>query len=381
MYELIERYLNRLMKESTPEKPFWNIELKRANKQNRWNYIDGCITSSLLALHQVTNDDRYFNFVESFVDYYIFDDGTIRGYDPYEFSTDDLSESKVLFYLYQQTRKAKYLKAIHHTYLQVEHHPRISTGNFWHKKIYHDQVWLDGLYMMQPFYTMYETQFNFKKNYTDIINQFHHVRKLMFNEEKKLYYHAYNESRSLFWADSKTGLSKNFWLRATGWFVAALADVASLIDDQNYKQELSLLLKEAIDGLLQYQDSNSHLFYQLIDRSDLDKNYLETSGSLLIAYSILKAVNEEILPASYYQTGKNIFDSIYHNRLSEIDGELNLTGICLVAGLGPENNPRRDGTVEYYLSEPIVENDAKGVGPLIMAYTEIIRHEKRANSI
>ncbi|HEY8405812.1 MAG TPA: glycoside hydrolase family 88 protein [Acholeplasma sp.] len=378
MNEKINQYINELMEKSTFEIPYWNQELKLKQKPNRWNYIDGCMTSSLLNLYDVTSDSKYLTFVDSFIDYYVFDDGTIRGYDPHEYSTDDVSESKVLFRLYELTKKEKYLKAIKQTYQQILTHPRISTGNFWHKKIYHDQVWLDGLYMMLPFYVQYETLFNDKKGYSDIINQFINVRKLMFDEHKKLYYHGYDESKSLFWADQQTGLSKNFWLRAMGWYVASLSEVAALIQSNQEKHILKELLKEAIDGLLQYQDPKTHMFYQIIDRKDVKGNYLETSGSLLIAYAILKAVNDHNLNELYFEIGKSIFDGVVEHRLKETKDGFNLTGICLVAGLGPENNRRRDGSIEYYLSEPIVDNEAKGTGPLIMAYVELLRHEKKS---
>lgn len=375
MYKIIDDYIDYLIGESTPEKPIWNIELLRDNKPNRWNYIDGCITSSLLELYKVTNDEKYLNFVDHFADYYVNLDGSIKGYNPYHYSTDDLSESRILFDLYHYTKKEKYLKAIEHTYLQVKTHPRISTGNFWHKKIYHDQVWLDGLYMMQVFYTRYETLLNNKKYYSDIFNQFKNVRNLMYHPTKKLYFHGYDESKTLFWADKKTGLSKNFWLRAIGWLAAGLADVATDMDDKNYKLELSNQLTELLEGILKYQDKETHLFYNLVDLVNLPGNYLETSGSLLLAYAMLRASNENLIDNKYYAIGKEIFDSIVKERLTLKDGKLNLSGIVLVSGLGPEDKPNRDGSIEYYLSEPIVDNEAKGVGPLIMTYSEVKKHE------
>ena len=374
MYKKIETYIKDLVKNSTPDQPAWNIEVQRHGKPNRWNYIDGCFTSSLLSLYEVTKNKTYLDFVENFADYYVFEDGLIRGYDPTHYSTDDVSQSRILFDLFNTTGKEKYLKAIYHSYSQILNHPRTKSGNFWHKQIYHDQVWLDGLYMMQVFYTRFETNFNFKKNYDDIMNQFRTVRKIMFNENDKLYYHCYDESKSLFWANKETGLSSHYWLRAIGWLVAAFADVASYMDDIDNKNELAGLLKECVDGLLEYQDPQSKMFYNIVDRKDHPDNYLETSGSLLISYGILKGVNEGLLDKRYYKIGKEIFDEVIKNRLVTKDGKTVLTGIVLVSGLGPEDNPRRDGTLKYYFSEPVVENDAKGVGPMIMAYTELAKY-------
>ena len=373
MYKIINKYIDKLMT-SDPSMPLWNIESIRQGKKPAWNYIDGCMTSSLIELYKTTKEEKYIEFVKKFVDYYVFDDGSIRGYDPSHFSTDDVCESRILFDLYDLTQNEKYNKAIEKTYYQVLNQPRTKEGNFWHKKIYPHQIWLDGLYMMQPFSTRYQT-LKANKDYSDIVNQFVNVRKLMFDENVKLYYHGYDSSKSMFWADSNTGLSKNFWLRSIGWFTVGLIDVYDYMDKEAKEKEIiAKLFKETIDGILMYQDEESKMFYQLPDKKYVEGNYLETSGSSMIAYALLKGARLNVLDESYRQKGKEIFEGICNKYLSvNQDGDLNLGGICLVAGLGPENNLRRDGSVKYYLSEPIVENDAKGVGPLIMAYTEMIK--------
>ena len=372
MYEIIDKYIDKLMT-SEPDKPLWNIEAIKLGKKPSWNYIDGCMTASLIELYKTTGDKKYLDFVIKFVDYYVREDGTIFGYDPKKYSTDDLSESKILFDLYEYTKNEKYKKAMELAHSQILTHPRTKEGNFWHKKIYPNQVWLDGLYMMQPFYTRYQTLYN-KKDYADIVKQFKNVRQLMFDEKAKLYYHGYDSERQLFWADKKTGLSKNFWLRSIGWFTVALVDVLDFMDEQMYDEYHTIkdIYKETIEGILQYQDKESKMFYQVPNMPGKEGNYLETSGSAMIAYAILKGVRLEALPERYRKIGLDIFDGICKKYLTEKqNGDLNLGGICLVAGLGPEENKRRDGTYEYYISEPIVENDAKGVGPLIMAYTEV----------
>ena len=377
MYEIINKYIDKLMT-SSPDMPLWNIEAIRSGKKPVWNYIDGCMMTSLIEMYKTTNDKKYIDFVIKFVDYYVFDDGTIRGYEVEKYSTDDVCESRILFDLYDITKNEKYSKAIELAYSQVKTHPRTKEGNFWHKKIYPNQIWLDGLYMMQPFYTRYQTLRN-KKDYADIINQFKNVRALMFDEDKKLYYHGYDSSREMFWADPKTGLSKNFWLRSIGWFTVGLVDVLDFMDEQMYDEynTIKVLLKEVIDGILQYQDQESKMFWQVPNYPNREGNYLETSGSSMIAYAILKGVRLEVLPERYQKIGLDIFNGICNKYLSvKPDGDLNLGGICLVAGLGPANNLRRDGSYEYYISEPIVENDAKGVGPLIMAYTEVMKVNK-----
>lgn len=371
MNDIIEKYIDKLMT-SKPDMPLWNIESIKQGKKPAWNYIDGCMTSSLLEMHATTGDRKYLDFVISFADYYVSDDGSIRGYDPMKFSTDDISESRILFDLYKHTGNEKYLKAIKLCYTQILNHPRTKEGNFFHKAIYHDQVWLDGLYMMQVFYTRYQSQFG-GCDYSDIVRQFSNVKRIMFDEKAGLYYHGYDSSRTLFWADKETGLSRNFWLRSIGWYLVGLVDVYSYMDESavDSRNAIASIFRTSIEGILRYQDKESKMFYQVPNFPGREGNYLETSGSAMISYAILKGARLGILPPSYADIGYGIFKGISERMLSVENGDLNLRGICLVAGLGPEDNTRRDGSYEYYISEPVVENDAKGVGPFIMAYTEV----------
>ncbi len=374
MYEIIDKYIDKLMT-SEPDKPLWNIEAIKLGKKPSWNYIDGCMTASLIELYKTKGDKKYLDFVIKFVDYYVREDGTIFGYDPKKYSTDDLSESKILFDLYEYTKNEKYKKAMELAHSQILTHPRTKEGNFWHKKIYPNQVWLDGLYMAQVFYTRYQTIYG-GKDYADIVKQFKNVREIMYDPKAKLYYHGYDSSKTMFWADKETGLSKNFWLRAIGWYTVALVDVLDYMDQQMYDEYATIkaILKETVDGILQYQDKDSKMFWQVVNYPGREGNYLETSGSAMIAYALLKGARLEVLPERYREIGKGIFEGICKKYLSANEnGDLNLGGICLVAGLGPDKDRRRDGTYEYYISEPVVENDAKGVGPLVMAYTEMIK--------
>lgn len=374
MYKIIDRYIDKLMT-SKPDLPLWNIEAIKQGKKPAWNYIDGCMMVSLLELYKTTKEEKYLEFVKGFVDYYVHEDGTILGYNKEKYSTDDVSETRVLFDLYAYTKEEKYSKAIEMVYEQVKTHPRTKEGNFWHKKIYPNQVWLDGLYMMQPFYTRYETERNKMQNYADIVRQYINVYSLMRDEKTGLYYHGFDSSKEMFWADKKTGLSKNFWLRSLGWFTVSLIDVYEYMNEQMYDEyhTIKMMFKETVDSLLKFQDQESKMFYQVPNFPNREGNYLETSGSSMIAYAILKGVRLKALPERYQKIGLEIFNGICNKYLTVKNDDLNLGGICLVAGLGPETNLRRDGTFEYYMSEPVVENDAKGVGPFIMAYTEVKR--------
>lgn len=372
-YSVINRYIDRLIEESTPDAPIWNIENIRKGKEPAWDYIDGCMMTSLYTIYRLTGNRKYLDFIDNFVDYYVFDDGTIRGYEMSTYNVDNINEGRVLFDLYKETGKPKYKRAINLLYSQLQSQPRTEGGNFWHKKIYPNQVWLDGLYMAQVFYTRYETTYNRGRNYGDIVKQFRNVWLNMYDNDKKLYYHGWDTSKQAFWADPETGLSKSFWLRSIGWYTVGLVDAISYFDlsRPNLKTELITIFRKTIEGLEQYIDPEKHMFWQVVDQMGREGNYVETSGSAMIAYAMMKGARLGFVDRRFAAVGEKIFNGICREYLTETDGELNLGGICLMAGLGPENNPARDGTYEYYISEPVVENDAKGTGPFVMAYTEI----------
>lgn len=344
------------------------------NKQtDKWNYEDGCVLMGAWQLYQATKEEHYKDFIMNYVDNAISEDGVIKEYEEELYNIDSVAPGRVLFLAYDETGNEKYKKAIEALIQQLRNHPRTNCGNFWHKNIYPNQIWLDGLYMAQPFYMMYETRFNNKENYNDIINQFKNVRKYIYNKEKGLYYHAYDEAKVQMWADKETGLSPNFWIRSMGWYLMAIIDTMDEMDkeDSEVYNYLKTLFQEAIDGILQYQDKESKLFYQVIDRADVENNYLETSGSSMIAYAIMKGARLEVLDKDKYSIiGKEILENLFEQKLINVDGKLSLTGICGVAGLGPKDT--RDGSVEYYLSEPIVSDEQKAVGATMMAYAQYL---------
>lgn len=371
----INEYIEYLLDNSSAEKPMWNKELVLSGKQNKWNYIDGCMITALLSLYEMTGNERYFTFAKDFIDYFVQPDGTIRTYDVTEYNLDNINTASNLFFLYDKTGDEKYKLALDHVRTQLDTMPRTKEGSFWHKDIYPNQVWLDGLYMAEPFYMRYETKFRKMEKCSDVIHQFKNVEKYMKDPKTGLYYHGYDESREMYWADPVTGCSPNFWLRSLGWFSLALTETAQACDEALYyeKRYLIGLLEKLADALLPFQDE-SGMFYQVPDKKDAEGNYLETSGTALIAYAILKAVRLGFIAPRYAKMAEKAFDGICDSYLSKNeDGTLKLGGICLVAGLGGKQH--RDGSLEYYFSEPVVENEAKGVAPFLLAYTEMLRKE------
>ena len=372
--EILNRYIDELLEKSTPQAPMWNIEQIKAGKPSAWNYIDGCMIKAVIELYQITRDEKYLQFADNFIDYFVREDGSIASYDPEEYNLDNVNAGKTLFELYKLTGKEKYRRAIDTVYSQLAAQPRTSAGSFWHKKIYPNQVWLDGLYMAQPFYMQYEAAYNDGRGCGDSYQQFITVYERMRDLRNGLYYHAYDDSRQMFWCDKVTGLSSNFWLRALGWYAMALIDTMEIMPESLSKEKarLNAIYKELIDSMLPYQDEETGMWYQVVNRGGIKPNYLETSGSAIFAYAIMKSVRLGFLDESYFQYGEKAFSGICRTYLSEENGELQLGGICLVAGLG--NKEMREGTFDYYMREPIVKNEAKGVAPLILAYIEIMFH-------
>ena len=370
MYEQIDAYVDRLIRESTPERTIWNVERLRQGKSADWNYIDGCMMTALLSMEEITGEAKYFDFVEGFVGHFVREDGSILTYDQSKYNLDDVNEGRVLFSLYSRTGKEKYRKAADLLREQLRSQPRTREGNFWHKAIYPNQVWLDGLYMAQVFYALYEKYFG-SGDFSDTVRQIETVHKRMFVPETGLYCHGYDESRSIFWADPETGRSKGFWLRSLGWFAVALADLCEILPPA--EESIRRIFRELMENVARYADAESGLYWQVVDQGGRAGNYLETSGSSMLAYAMLKGARLGVLGQEYAAKGEKTFHGIVERYLSFRDETLNLGGICLVAGLGPADNPRRDGTFEYYISEPVVENDAKGVAPFLLCYTEIKR--------
>lgn len=301
---ILDKYIDQLLEKSTPQAPIWNIEKIKSGKPSTWNYIDGCMIKAILDLYAIKGDKKFLEFADSFIDYFVQEDGSIHSYDPLEYNIDNVNAGKTLFELYKLTGKEKYRKAIETIYSQVKFQPRTKEGNFWHKLIYPYQVWLDGLYMGQPFYVQYEAEFNNCENIMDSFHQFMNVYEIMRDPKTGLYYHGYDSTKQIFWADKETGLSKNFWIRALGWYSMALIDTVAVMPDQfqEQKDKLCSIYKELIDSMLKFQDP-SGMWYQVVDQGGKEGNYLETSGSAIFAYSIMKSVRMGILDKSYFKHG------------------------------------------------------------------------------
>lgn len=340
--------------------------------KDRWNYEDGCVLKGAWDLHEATGEDAYADFVKGYVDARVSPEGEIQGFDYREFNIDNVNTGKVLRALYHATGKERYAKAMMHQYQQLLHHPRTAEGSFWHKNIYPSQVWLDGLYMAMPFYAGYLKDFEPETGFADIAAQFETVKRRMHDPETGLYYHGYDESRKERWSDPATGCSPHFWSRAMGWYVMALVDTLEVLPQSAEASVLKDQLTEAMDALMRVQDKASRMWWQVLDQGAREGNYLETSGTLMIAYALMKGGRLGVLSKERREEGEKVFQSVVESQLDL--GKNELHGICGVAGLG--NVPYRDGSYGYYVSERPIVNDHKGIGVFLMTYGEWIQAKK-----
>lgn len=341
---------------------------------HRWHYIEGCILKAYMDSFNHTGNEDDYRFVKAFIDGRYNAEGEISEIKAEYYNIDQIRMAALLFPLYEREGDPKYKRVLDLLYLQLVTYPRTKAGSFWHKQNYPYQVWLDGLYMGQPVYVSYIKKFTKQKNFSDPLNQFANARRFIYNEQKRLYNHAYDESRQMFWCNKATGQSPNVWGRAVGWFAMALVDVLELLEGEPADTEpMKQVIKELVEDMLPYQQREG-MWFQVVDRIEHPGNYLETSGTLMLAYAILKGVRLGYLPKEYATYGKQAFDGTISIYLREEEGEVLLGGICRSAGLGtkPENGQIRDGSLEYYLfQEQVVDNNGHGVAPLLMCHNEL----------
>lgn len=344
------------------------------NKIPKWSYPTAIVLEGAERIFEKTGNKEYYQYISTFGETMVKEDGSILSYDLSKYNIDMLNCGNVLLYLYQKEKKEKYLTALQTLRSQIDGQPRTSEGGFWHKKIYPNQMWLDGLYMGEPFYAHYTNIFSkdadAEKAYNDIVNQFDLIQKHLLDKKTGLLYHAWDESREQQWADKKTGLSPNFWSRAMGWYGMAIVDVLDYLP-QNHPGRVRLLsyLKSYCEAVIKVQDRETGLWYQVLDKGGEKGNYLEATGSSMFVYTMMKSVNKNYLPKSYKKFAKKGYEGILKNLITvDENGMVNLNRCCAVAGLG--GNPYRSGSYEYYINEEIRSNDPKGTGPFILASLE-----------
>lgn len=361
----------RLADSTIAEHPsLWNM--RKSDGDYRWAYTQGLVGLGMYRLHAKHHEPRYHDYMKAYVDHYVQADGHIRTVALDEFNIDSINSGKLLFPLLQETGDTRYRGAIEQLRRQLQWQPRTRDGIFWHKLKYPWQVWLDGLYMGAPFYAEHAQRFGRTDDFDDIVRQFRESYAKLRDARTGLLFHGWDESRLQRWSDPETGRSPGFWARSLGWYAMALADAYEHFPaEHGGRGELATLLGELSEALLAVQDARSKLWWQVPDQGGRAGNYLEASGSAMIAYAWAKGARLGMLEPRYRPLAQRSFASLVEE-LVDWDaktGRVQLRNVCRGAGLG--GDPYRDGTYAYYVSTEIAVNDAHGVGAFLLASAEI----------
>lgn len=336
-----------------------------------WHYEHGLLFKAIEQVWRATGDRKYWQFIQATIDQFVDEAGGIRTYRADEYNLDQINPGKLLFPIWRETGDPRYSIALGTLRQQLANQPRTRSGGFWHKQIYPYQMWLDGIYMAAPFYAEYASLFDDPAAFDDIAHQISLLEEHARDPQTGLLYHAWDESKHQRWANPVTGCSPHFWGRAMGWYAMAIVDVLDHSPTEHISRpRLIAIFARLIEAVLNVQDRATGLWYQVLDQGERAGNYLEASASCMFVYAIAKAVRKGYLPIEVLASAQRGYHGIVTRFLTIDDrGSVNLEGTCSVAGLG--GDPYRDGSYEYYIGEPIVTNDYKGVGAFILAAVEI----------
>jgi len=342
----------------------WMIE--NATKP-RWGYTHGLVVKAMLETWKSSGEKAYYNYAKIYADSLIDARGKIK-MDYLSFNLDNVNPGKILFDFYALTKDQRYKTAMDTLRKQLKEQPRTSEGGYWHKLKYTHQMWLDGLFMATPFLAQYGATFEDKAAFADALNQISLINKKTYDPKTGLYYHGWDESKEQAWANKVTGCSPNFWSRSIGWYAASLVDALDYLPKENKGREKVLaIVRNLAATLIKYQDPTSGVWYQVTDQGNRKGNYLESSASSMFVYFLSKSINKGYIAKSYVAPTTKAFNGLIKTFIkNEADGTITITNCCSVAGLGGDK-VYRDGSFEYYIGEPVIENDPKSVGPFILA--------------
>jgi len=352
-----------------------NSELTRFNSTPKLDYSVGLFSLSLLKLDAVAPDARCLKFAESAVGSLVSLDGKIQTYKPEEYQLDSINPGKTILALWQITRDGRYQKAAALLRQQLDTQLRTADGGFWHKQRYTNQMWLDGIYMAEPFYAEYAKLSGETNSFDDVAKQIRLIDEHTYDAKTGLNYHGWDAAKIQPWANPATGCSSNFWGRAEGWYAMALVDALDYFPTNHpARPQIIATFQKLCAGVMKWQDPQTGLWWQVMDQGARKGNYQEATASSMFVYALAKGVNRGYLPRADAAAAEKGFDGIVKNLIKdEGGGKWSLTQCCSVAGLGVASaaGRPRDGSFDYYISEPVVKNDLKGVGPFILAGIEL----------
>ncbi len=343
-------------------------------KDGAFCYEDGCLYRGLIVLGEATGDPRWSAHLRRLLEAQVRPDGSLAGYAAEEFNIDNILSGRAVLHLHRETDDPRWMAAARRLADQLARHPRTGSGVYWHMRRYPSQVWLDGLYMGLPFQIELGQMTARPELIVDALAQLRTALALTWREATGLYVHGYDESRAQPWADHETGQSPAHWARALGWLAMTLADVADLLGRDAFEAEGLGAPTRALAARLADLATPESLWLQVIDLPDLPGNYAESSASAMFAYALLRLDRLGVAPGAAAPARRALAALGARVAAEAASGRgAALPQVCCVAGLGGFSGRYRDGTPAYYVTEEIVRDDVKGVGPLMMAAGE---HER-----
>ncbi|WP_337966157.1 glycoside hydrolase family 88 protein [uncultured Flavobacterium sp.] len=344
----------------------WQID---GNEKPKWDYKMGFLLFSFEKFYQKTNDQKYLNYIKEYADEMIDSSGNIKKYDEKEYNIDYVNPGKILFNLYDLTKDNRYQKVIVQLRKQLENQPRTASGGFWHKQIYPNQMWIDGLYMAEPFYTQYTVKYENGKSLDDIAKQFELIHDHLLDKKSGLPYQCWDESKQIAWANPETGTSPTIWGRGIGWYMMALVETLDYYPSHPKQKELVRYLNEISKSVIEYK-SSSGLWYQVADKPELKGNYLEPSASAMIIYALAKGSDRGYLASNYKKISQKSFDAFIKEFVkTDENGQVNILNVSPSVGLG--GKPFRDGTNEYYISGKTKDNGSPALAAFLLSALEL----------
>lgn len=360
----------------------WSIRMAESEMERRpnsysksWGYVDGTFLKGIEELWRTTNDNKYFQYIKNSLDSGFYSDGQLKSYNYSDYSLDEICEGRILLLMYKEGKnETKYQNAIDTLRSQLQHQPRTYDGGFWHRNNssgrYPHQMWLDGIYMANPFYAEYGLLFNEPEDFDDVLTQITVMERHARDPKTGLLYHGWDELHTQSWADSVTGCSPSFWGRADGWYAMAVADILDYLpQDYSGRDTAIAIIQRLAEALKKVQDPASGVWWQVLDQGNREDNYLESSCSCMFVYALAKSIRKGYIDSSYWEVVKKGYAGILDKFISiNGDSTINLNQTCLTAGLGFG----RDGTFDYYVNQTSIStNDGKATGPFIMASLEV----------
>ena len=340
----------------------------------KWNYTSGLELLSMIDAGEAYGRPDFYDYALRYYDSIVRPDASVITYKKEKYNLDHVCPGRPLFRIAERTGEPRYAQVLDTLFSQLQSHPRNEDGGFWHKQVYPHQMWLDGLYMAEPFYAEYVVRKmgdsdRFAELKADIVRQFTLVADHTYDPATGLYRHACDVAREQFWCDKTTGQTPHAWGRAMGWYAMAIVETLQYLGVDETTQPMVDILNHIYETLPKFADPATGMWYQVLDQPGREGNYLEATGSIMFVYAMLKGVRLGYLPAELKPEARRLYERFVERFIRENeDGTISMTDCCAVAGLGGAS--MRDGSFDYYISEPIIENDCKGVGPFIWASME-----------